>query len=192
MMKKDLVRNSWAMLGMVLLLPTLALARDNKNTSPVTPATPATPASDVASKADVDATADGGVQYMGLSAPPQTGDLGGVPGANAKCDSLFTGSHFCTTTDIVRASTTTLEEGWVLYSGPVFYKDNKFISIKDTLGPNSILSRARKATNCNGWASGGAYYVLDGQKHLNYGTVIGGSTQHAVECTSLRGIHCCK
>ncbi|MFZ3090222.1 MAG: hypothetical protein WA240_06345, partial [Nitrospirota bacterium] len=152
----------------------------------------ATPASDVASKADVDAAAGGGVQYMGLSSPPQTGDLGGVPGANEKCNSLFMGSHFCTTADIIRTSTTTLEEGWVFYTIPVFYKDNKFVALKENYEPNSILSRARKSNTCNGWTAGGAYYVLGGQKYLNYGTVIGGSAQHAVECTSLRGIHCCK
>ena len=67
---------------------------------------------DAANKAYVDA-ASAGVQYMGLTPTTYNGNLGGVPGANAKCDAAFHGSHFCTTTDIIHTSTPTFSAGWV-------------------------------------------------------------------------------
>lgn len=43
------------------------------------------------------------VSFAGFTATTYTGDLGGFPGANAKCRAEFPGSTFCTTSDFSRA-----------------------------------------------------------------------------------------
>ena len=43
------------------------------------------------------------VEIAGYTSATYTGDLGGIPGANAKCNAEFAGSFFCTMSDFWRS-----------------------------------------------------------------------------------------
>lgn len=141
-------------------------------------------ASDVATKAYVDAAARG-VQYMGVTPASYTGNLGRIPGANAKCDSAYAGSHFCHLDEVFSTSTSTFALGWVRSNAVPRY----------TTTPSTVY-------DCSG---GGAYrqvgysgsndcYCADwlGATNGNSGSVLSGNFFTANTCDKVNPLHCCK
>ena len=72
-------------------------------------------ASDVATKAYVDAAGGGSFAFAGYTAQAYDGNLGGLKGANDKCESNFPGSHWASIDELSRlgASYTWAATVWV-------------------------------------------------------------------------------
>jgi|SRR3990167_3351415 len=72
-------------------------------------------ASDVATKAYVDAAGGGSFAFAGYTAQAYDGNLGGLKGANDKCESNFPGSHWASIDELSRlgASYTWVATVWV-------------------------------------------------------------------------------
>jgi hypothetical protein len=61
--------------------------------------------------------AAGGSITVQFTTATYNGNLGGLSGANAKCQSEFSGSYFCQTEDYLRSGETSTTEGWVHNDG---------------------------------------------------------------------------
>lgn len=134
-----------------------------------------TNAQDIATKEYVDNATR--TRYAGTTPAVSTGNLGGMTGANSKCDGNYSGSHMCTVEEIVRSGETSLSSGWVLADGA---RDDAYFT-------TSIVELSQSGTAapaCNGYTSSSSSY---------YGLVIySGEKVAQVACNDYHyGISCC-
>lgn len=146
-----------------------------------------TAANQVATKGYVDA-ATAGVQYMGRTTTAYTGNLGGIAGANAKCQLNYAGSHICSQDEMARSGATNFGGfGWALPTAVSIDTTNGIpfdIGVTNALYPNPSYPSAL----CSQYLNGGAYYygfVLDANG------VLSGYTEQ-IQCNVANYIHCCK
>lgn len=66
---------------------------------------------DAVNRAYVDAAGGGGAVFAGYTPAKYNGNLGGLTGANAKCNAAFPSSHICSVNEFARTGNTTLL-GW--------------------------------------------------------------------------------
>lgn len=81
----------------------------------------------------VDASGAAGVTFEGVTSLNYTGDLGGIDGANAKCDSDYSGSHICTDEEItVSGETSFAWTSWIFSKKNITnHKENCFSYTSD-------------------------------------------------------------
>jgi hypothetical protein len=129
-----------------------------------------------------------GVRFRGVTTAT-TGNLGGRTGANARCASMYAGSHFCTDWEVDQAAAHPIPGSGVWIdlgsSDPSsrFYRSN--FSINDS-------------SSCGGWTDGSASNKADGV-NTNRGpilTTLGDMTSSFVTtndggCQNARPIACC-
>ncbi|MCL5017218.1 MAG: hypothetical protein M1155_00930 [Patescibacteria group bacterium] len=126
-----------------------------------------TASNQVATKGYVDGLA--GVKYVGLTTTTYTGNLGGIIGANDKCNSFSAGSHMCAFDEILKSGqhTSLSATGWM--QNPDGY----------TCAVSGSLA------NCNGWTTNSG---------ADFGNVyLATSAYLSIDgCDMQHGIHCCK
>lgn len=113
----------------------------------------------------------GGSTFAGYTTTTYTGALGGLTGANAKCQSEFSGSHFCNVNEFVKTGNTVnpTVKAWILSNSA------------DSLGTGSSTY---SYYGCAGWVMGiagyGAGYITTGGRFL------------VQTCDTLSSLTCCK
>lgn len=146
-------------------------------------ATLPTASNHVATKAYVDA-ATGGGSYAGKTPTSYTGDLGGILGANAKCQAAFAGSHMCSANEIAKVGSAPIAAGWSRC------EDIASISVGMTCdGFTTGASVGSFGTaDCGGWT----YSTAGGSPNWYDGGAFNGSSFTFSACSTSQPIHCCK
>ena len=139
---------------------------------------------DAANKSYVDAATSGGVQYLGITPSTFTGNLGGIGGANAKCQAAFSGSHFCHLEEMARSTATSFQNGWA--RSDAYYEGTSYVYCRGggISGPPSGGS-SDSPCSCIGWTNG---------SNTNSGVTFTSTNADPAytACGSSVGIHCCK
>jgi hypothetical protein len=139
-----------------------------------------TASSDAATKGYVDSVV--GAQYIGRTVTTYTGNLGGIAGANAKCNAVggtYAGSHMCT-------------QGEALRSGATSFGGAGWIACDLVNGEETCLGVTYSITNST--ASGYATCIQwTGTSSSQWGPQMS-STGNVTEqtCNNSLSIHCCK
>jgi hypothetical protein len=112
--------------------------------------------------------------FRGFTSMTYTGDLGGYPGANAKCQAQFPGSFFCTIADFDRANSTiappTSAGSWIDFS--------------------RTTSGARNDNSCN--ASGNSAWTSAGTGTYGANLNAVGGYYTTVACSNSKPLACCQ
>lgn len=114
-----------------------------------------------------------GPTFAGQTTATYDGNLGGLVGANAKCQAEFSGSHFCSATEYVRTGTSTAptSDSWIMADSTEVFK-----------GVNHTNSSGRYG--CSGWLSNTSSFL---------GGTISSSGGYSIEsCNNVRTLLCCK
>jgi len=118
------------------------------------------------------------VEFAGFTNATFTGDLGGLPGANAKCANEFAGASLCTRADYDLSNTTVpapASGAWIDYS-------------RGTDGARSNGSCYYGGTN-EPWSFGGAYSNSSGQQ----GSMVTSYGRHTIAlCSTVKPLACCR
>lgn len=120
------------------------------------------------------------VKYMGRTAATNNGDLGGITGANTKCQVDYPNSHICTQAEVVASGVTSIAgDGWVLCNN-VWYNNTHWVC--ETTSHGFYDNSATPA--CAG------YTASSGTQGLVLGT--NGVPSYGTNCGTAKTIHCCK
>ena len=135
----------------------------------------------VTTKSYVD-TAAGGVQYLGRTVSSYTGNLGGIAGANVRCQARFSGSHMCRMSELVSSGATGFGgNGWVTEVITIFSGAFYCASVD---GATMFWAGGDGTCGCSSWTStspNGRGQAADAS----------GSAVFA-SCDGALPIHCCK
>jgi len=118
----------------------------------------------------------GKVQFAGYTANTYTGNLGGMTGANAKCQAEFSGSHFCSTLEFVRSGHTInpISNSWIF---------SESTSTAVNFGGGTLYSTYNNH-GCSGWDNDLSTFL--GSAILSTGSYGGG-----ISCDNSLKLTCC-
>jgi hypothetical protein len=150
------------------------------------------------------------VQYLGLTASTYTGALGGVLGANAKCQITYPESHACSYSELVSSGATSLATtAWVIdgatsqdynyWDGTTYYYGTtmKTLDGNDSYGVGNdwgcALGPYNLSVQCSGWGSGAADDTTCNGITARRGSYMNSTGSLALgACSTARNIPCCR
>ena len=128
--------------------------------------------------------AGGRVTWKGYTASTYNGNMGGVRGMNAKCDTNYTGSHACTWDEIIKLGTSFpgSTDAWVVDGAlPIGISEGEgYVYCTKDLTACSFNMLCGSWTSAGDWRAYGPFYQMSTQ------------TMNIILCNIQKYIPCCK
>lgn len=122
------------------------------------------------------------VKYMGRTTATNNGDLGGITGANTKCQVDYPNSHICTQAEVIASGVTSIAgDGWILCNNISYAGGSGWYTCETT---TKSFSDTSAMPACSG------YTVSSGIQGLLMNT--NGDVSYGTNCGTAKTIHCCK